>query len=763
MENSAKSRERLIQEITEAHEQITRLKASEAELLEMRKQLRESEEKYRMAFEYTGTAMMVVEEDMTISLGNHKIEEITGYTHEEIMRKKKWTEYVIEEDHERMLDYHQKRRDQIPGIPSEYEFRLRHKSGDIRDIMINVSVIPGTSKTLISLIDITDRKRMEKALHESERQYRDLFQNANDIIYVHDFDGNFITANTAALTTYGYTDTELKQLSIKDIIHPEYLQIAVNQIQSKLSAKQKSVPYELRTFTKDRRSIWVEVSTRLICTDGRPVAIQGIARDITERKVAEKKLFESEQRFRRIFSHSPIGIALLDQQGHILDINHSFQTMFDLHDSDTVNLKNINLFDSIELPSTLRKKCNSGEGVQYDAAYDFNSFAWVDGNSPVSQKADRYLDWHFTTLSVTDGSPPLNLVQVQDITERKEAEAAKLRAVQQEAEKAHKMVEELRLEMRQTFSFHSMVSRSPQMRNVFDLLPEMAHATATVLISGESGTGKEMIANTLHELSPRKENPFVAINCSALPDTLLESELFGYKAGAFTDAKKDKPGKFTLAEGGSLFLDEIGDISPAMQVKLLRVLQEKTYEPLGAIHSQKADVRIIAATNRDLPSMVREGAFREDLYYRINVLRVTLPPLRERLSDIPLLCEHFISVFNTRYHKHIKRIASDALDVLLGYDFPGNIRELENIIEHAFVFCKGNEITLAHLPPSFSTDTAPRPPISSLAGIKSLDELERLYIQNILETTGGNKIKAAKKLGVHKATLFRKLKKLNIN
>ena len=318
-----------------------------------------------------------------------------------------------------------------------------------------------------------------------------------------------------------------------------------------------------------------------------------------------------------------------------------------------------------------------------------------------------------------------------------------------------------------------MVSRSPQMRKLFDVLPEIAEAEAPVFITGESGTGKELVAQSLHDLSSRKGKPFVAINCAALPDNLLESELFGYRAGAFTDAKKDKPGKFALAEGGTIFFDEIGDISPAMQVKLLRVLQEKKYEPLGATTTVKTDVRVIAATNRDLDEMVKKGTFREDLYYRINVVAVKLPPLRDRRCDIPLLCDHFIERFNARYGKSIKKIAQGAMESILAHDFPGkivrkdgfhrpgNIRELENLIEHAFVFCKTDTIELNHLP-SAMRSAGEGAPGDVLARIDNFDELERMYLAAVLKEVNGNKDRAAQRLGIHKATLFRRLKKLGM-
>ncbi|MBN2225919.1 MAG: sigma 54-interacting transcriptional regulator [candidate division Zixibacteria bacterium] len=319
-------------------------------------------------------------------------------------------------------------------------------------------------------------------------------------------------------------------------------------------------------------------------------------------------------------------------------------------------------------------------------------------------------------------------------------------------------IEELRRELEKKYSFYDIISKNREMLRIFDILPEIAESNSTVLIDGESGTGKELIARALHNLSPRKDRPIVAVNCGALPDTLLESELFGYKAGAFTDARSDKPGRFALAEGGTIFLDEIAEVSPALQVRLLRVLQERVYEPLGATASVPTDVRVIAATNKDLEKLVKTGKFREDLYYRINVIRVTLPPLRERKEDIPLLVDHFIERFNRLKSKFITGIAPDALAILMNHDFPGNIRELENIIERAFVMTRGAIIQAAAFPDNLQPDR----PAPEMVGGNSLEDIEAAYITEVLRKNGWNRQKTAEELGMHKTTLWRKIKKLGI-
>ena len=318
--------------------------------------------------------------------------------------------------------------------------------------------------------------------------------------------------------------------------------------------------------------------------------------------------------------------------------------------------------------------------------------------------------------------------------------------------------EDLRKAVQARYSFSDIISKNHKILQLFDILPDIAESASTVLIEGESGTGKELFARAIHNLSPRKKQSFVAVNCSALPDTLLESELFGYKAGAFTDAKKDKPGRFRLAQNGTLFLDEIGEITPAMQVKLLRVLQEKTYEPLGATQSVEHNVRIIAATNKNLEEMVQHGKFREDLYYRINVFKLTLPPLRERMEDIPLLIENFIERFNVLQKKSVTGISDEAMSVLMSYSYPGNIRELANIIERAFILCKTGLIEKKHLPESLFTVKPSRTGEGNLC----LRDVEAEYLINALGQNNWNCLQTARQLGIHKSTLYRKIKSLGI-
>src|SRR3989454_7022275 len=317
-------------------------------------------------------------------------------------------------------------------------------------------------------------------------------------------------------------------------------------------------------------------------------------------------------------------------------------------------------------------------------------------------------------------------------------------------------IRRLQREVETHYHFDRIIGKSPAMQQVFDLVDRLKDSQVNILLTGESGTGKDLLARTLHYHSSRKQAPFVPVNCAAIPEQLLESELFGYVQGAFTDARKDKKGLFVEAHGGTLFLDEVGELPLLLQAKLLRVIEDKEVRPLGATKGEKVDVRIIAATNRDLRRVVDEGKFRQDLFYRLNVMDLHLPPLRERPEDLPLLIQHFIE--HSAQSSRAQRLSAEALRILLNYPWPGNVRELENTIERALVLCRGEEITPVDLPAHL---TGSKPQVASLQDAllrqRPLADIEREYILLALELTEGKKREAADLLGIDRKTLYRKL------
>jgi PAS domain S-box-containing protein len=325
-------------------------------------------------------------------------------------------------------------------------------------------------------------------------------------------------------------------------------------------------------------------------------------------------------------------------------------------------------------------------------------------------------------------------------------------------------IEHLRKELRQSYSLEDIISKSSRMHKLFAILPDIAESESTVLIQGPSGSGKELFARAIHNLSPRKNNNYVVINCGTLPVQLFESELFGYVKGAFTDAKTDKKGKLAMVNGGTVFFDEIGELPLSTQVKLLRLLQEREFESLGSTETVKANIRIVAASNKDLKKLVGQAKFRDDLYFRLAVVKFDLPALKERREDIPFLVDHFIRKFNARTGKKIISVSPNVMNILMRYDYPGNIRELENIIELGFVLCRGSIIKREHLSPELlqaEQDSLVNVKPESTPITESIDEQERII--NAIRNCGGVVSKAAEELGVHRTTLWRKIKRYNID
>ena len=335
-------------------------------------------------------------------------------------------------------------------------------------------------------------------------------------------------------------------------------------------------------------------------------------------------------------------------------------------------------------------------------------------------------------------------------------------AISEERQKLTDENTELRRELKEKYDFSKLIGNSSPMRQVYDQVTKVARSNATVLLRGESGTGKELIAHSLHYNSLRSKQPFIKVNCAALPETLIESELFGHEKGAFTGADKRKKGRFEMADGGTLFLDEIGDLPPQTQIKLLRVLQEREFERLGGTETLKVNVRLITATNKNLEEAIAEGTFREDLYYRLNVFTIFLPALRERKADILLLAEHFLAKYEREHNKEIKRISTPAIDMLTSYHFPGNVRELENAIERAVLVCDEQVIHGHHLPPTLQTAEVSGT-VTQVSLVSAIEAYERDLIADALKSSRGNVAKAARMLDSTERIIAYKIKKYDVN
>lgn len=462
-----------------------------------------------------------------------------------------------------------------------------------------------------------------------------------------------------------------------------------------------------------------------------------------------EKQIENKRTFLELAEQLPVAIVEMNLKMEVVYMNNATEVLFGYELEEVKGKKVIDFM----LPED-RNRINENISSIFKGIYGTpNKYTAV---SKDKRKFDILIS---SAPFLCDGKPAGVRSCIVDYTHYCKIEEEKLVKANKETKKAYKLADKLKKELVFHTSLGKMISNSLDMIKLFKDIKMISNLPTTVLISGETGVGKEVVAKQIHESSNRKDAPLICINCSALPENLIESELFGYLKGAFTDAKEDKKGLFEQANGGTIFLDEIGDMPLTMQAKLLRVLQEDKIMPLGSFKEIKTNTRIIAATNKDLEKLVEEKRFREDLYYRIKVVHLTIPPLRDRKVDIPILVNHFIEHYNTVFSKKIRKISDQAKNMLLKYDFPGNVRELKHIIEYACIFCENNIIDVNNFAEDFKSK------VLDFNNLSEKDQFLKKKKQLIhdLKVSGGNKSKAARKLGVHKTTIFRHLKKYNIS
>ncbi len=604
-----------------------RLKRRVAELETLARKLREtrdaleaSEQRYRSVFENTGTAMVIIENDMTISMINACFQDLTGYSKKEIEGRMKWPEFVVPDDAERMRAYHVQRRKDRMLAPTEYECRVQNRYGEIKDMQVNIDMITGTRQSVASFMDITAFKQAEAALMESERKLSKLMGNLPGMAYRCTVDPSrslrFVSAGSKWLTEYPpYELIEDGNVTLMDLIHPDDRQRVKEQIKGLLSAR-RPFQLEYRIITASGKTKWVwEEGVGVVSENGDITEIEGFISDISE------------------------------------------------HKEEELQLRNENI----------RLKTSIGE---------------------------RY-------------------------------------------------------------KFGDIIGKNPAMQAVYERIAKAATSNANVIIYGESGTGKELVARQIHRLSDNKDRPFVPVNCSAIPEPLFESEFFGYKKGAFTGATADKPGYFDLAEDGTLFLDELGEIDSAAQVKLLRVLEGGGYTPVGGQETRTVRARIVSATNRDLKEDLQTGRIREDFFYRIHIIPINLPPLRDRKDDLPLLIEHFLTMYAK--NDETPKMDGKMLAQLYVYEWPGNVRELQNVLQR-FVTLKTLDFMARTVPDEKSTPVgghADKP----MQGEFLSDIMNRLEKKVLMAALGKNRWhrnNTARQLGIDRKTLLRKMKKLGI-
>ncbi len=574
---------------------------------------------------------------------------------------------------------------------------------------------------LANIVNVTD-----KVLNESENRYNAILDGIEDGYGEIDLTGKVTFCNQSFHQIYGYHKFELIGLDYRSYLDPETAKEvfrAYNHVY-KTGISNKAFAYEIICKDGGRRIIENSISLKK-SSEGEPVGFRSVVRDITDRKQAEDERFMHRTRLIAIFSSVMDAIVTVDSDMKVIEANKAAGRICGIDHTITKEYDFMNSYNGCN------KCCVSLLRQTMDRKVSIQGYR-------IECRADK--------VSVLNCSP------LKDVNNRSLGAVMVIRDITRIYE-----LEELEKEFKKRHKFQNIIGKSAGMQAVYSIVEDIANINTTILITGESGTGKELVAKAIHNTGNRRNEPFVAVNCAALTETLLESELFGHVKGAFTGAVKDRDGRFMIADGGTILLDEIGDISHNIQVKLLRVLQEKQFERVGDATPTKVDVRIIAATNRNLEELILQQRFREDLYYRLKVMEIKLPSLRERREDIPLLVDHFLGVFNKQYGKQIQHVSNEILNVFMSYHWPGNVRELEHAMERIYVLCRGENIDFAHLPPEIE-----RTPIKRRDGDTNdaIDEVEQL--SSALKQTDWNKAKTARLLRVDRTTVYRRIKKYKL-
>ena len=609
----------------------------------------------------------------------------------------------------------------------------------------------------------TKKSKTTKMMYDQEHKQREstfrlLFEQSVDAMLLL-YEDVFIDCNPAAVIMFGCSDKkQLLSLHPSDI-SPE------KQSNDQLSRKEEKKRIAKAIEQGSNRFEWlhqringyvfpVEVLLTSIPVQGKRI-IHVVLRDISERKKVENTLRDSEKKYKFLFEKSTVLNCITDMKGIITEINSKFLEVLGYSKNEVIGRNIIDFVIAEQRGKAAEQLAKDFKGEK-SPEMDVDMLA-KDGSS-------RTILCSRGPALLYEGNAPAGylLITVIDITDRKRAEEA-LKMALSEVEKLKNRLEDenlyLQNEIKLTHNFEEIVGKSEALKNILGKVQQVAATDSTVLILGETGTGKELIARAVHNISGRSDRPLVKVNCAALPANIIESELFGHEKGAFTGAYARKIGRFELANRGTIFLDEIGDLPLDLQVKLLRVLQDGEFERLGNPNTIKVDIRIIAATNRDLEKAIANSTFREDLYYRLNVFPINVPSLRERKEDIPFLINHFIKKFCKKIGRKIEIIPQKVMDGLLTYDWPGNIRELENIIERAVIVCPGKRLETGDWLPQKSMQVR-------AYNITILEEVERAHILKVLESTrwqvSGEK-GAAKILGLNQNTLVSRMKKLNIH
>ncbi|MBW2513136.1 MAG: sigma 54-interacting transcriptional regulator [Deltaproteobacteria bacterium] len=586
---------------------------------------------------------------------------------------------------------------------------------------------PAGSSAVGCLVDISELKNREAALSETGENYRNVLNDIEDGYLEYDLAGNALFCNDAVCRIFGVSREWLMGRNYRETTDEETANACYQAFNRVYLTGIPSKSFIFETFTRGGLRKILEYSISLKKdSKGTPAGFRSIVRDITDRKRAKADVMEHRNRLRAIFRSVKDAIITVDTDLRVIEVNQAAKTICGLETKQIIGKVFTEASSSCDhachevLLETLKRKSNI-KGYQVECGNPQRPFQKSDLScSPLMDKNGNFMG---------------AVLVIRDITRLNELERA----------------------LAERSRFQKIIGKSRPMQEIYKLMEDLADLETTVLITGDSGTGKELVARALHNIGSRAFKPFVTVNCSALAENLLESELFGHVKGAFTGAVKDARGRFETAHGGTIHLDEIGDISARIQLKLLRVLQEKEYERVGDSVAKRADVRIVASTNKNLKRKVLQGEFREDLYYRLKVVEIRLPPLRDRLEDVPLLVDHFIQKFNKTFNKQIENLSDEVLKVFMGYHWPGNIRELEHTIEHAFVLCHDSTIHLRHIPADIRELS-----ITRTVSVEKTPDKDRGDIEAMLKQTDWNVAKSARLLGMGRRTLYRRIAKYRL-
>ena len=582
----------------------------------------------------------------------------------------------------------------------------------------------GRSINMGTMIDITRSQIAEKALSESKYRYRVVLDEIEDGFGEMDLSGKAIFCNDSFLRIYGYPREELIGLDYRKYLDKETAKAVYKAYNRVFVTGVPNKGFAYQIISKNGNKRFIENSISLMKnSQGLPIGFRSVVRDVTSKKRIEKELSNHRGRLAAIFSSVRDAIITVDTNMVVIEVNKSVKKLCGVGCEEMTG----KVLTSV--PGHCTQSCHKLIKETLERKKNINEFRIECSSLQVAVV-------NSTPLLDQDGNFIGGVLVIRDITR----------------------LNHLEKELKERHNFHDIIGKNIRMQEIYGLLEDLSNIETTVLVTGESGTGKELIAKAIHNCGNRAFEPFIALNCSALTESLLESELFGHVKGAFTGAIKDHEGRFKAADDGTILLDEIGDISPRIQLKLLRILQEKEFERVGDSTPIKVDVRVVACTNRNLEEMVKNGQFREDLYYRLKVVEIKLPPLRERLDDVPLLVNHFCKLLNKRFKKNIEGISDEVLRAFMNYTWPGNIRELEHAVESGFIICRDHLIQLSHLPSQIKAYSKAGMPVSK----KSPDEGAKEILLT-LKKTDWNKAKAARLLGIDRTTLYRRIRKYKIS